>query len=241
MRALAVVTFVVACAHPKPVPVIGPAPRPAPIGELPGSPPAAPPTQQTRIDSPILILSASAEVEDRDPIPMQSRSVALGIMGHGGRYLGHDEGGFGPYVEVAATTRRWSYFAELGATKLTSKDTERTGVFTRGGIGVRWLARSFLFDSHGGVDMNLEAFAGLGQLRWERGEHVLRPDLGLGVSYQVRLLKPFKLALRVSARAYFAPNDRSAAPMAVCRGATCTTDAPRSQSSGLMALFGLVW
>ena len=74
MRALAVVTFVVACAHPKPVPVIGPAPRPAPIssvsprppespwpvpmrvmvwtpdgtqqiGELPGSPPAAPPTQ----------------------------------------------------------------------------------------------------------------------------------------------------------------------------------------------------
>ena len=74
MRALALVTLVVACAHPKPAPVISPAPRPAPIsaaapklpespwpvpmrvmvwtpdgtqqiGELPGSPPATPPTQ----------------------------------------------------------------------------------------------------------------------------------------------------------------------------------------------------
>ena len=184
---------------------------------------------------------ARADVEDRDPIPMQSTTVALGIMGHGGRYLGHYEGGFGPYLEVAATRRRWSYFAEFGATKLASKDTERTGLFPRGGVGVRWLARSFLFDEHGGVDMNLEAFAGLGQLRWEHGEHVLRPDLGVGVSYQIRLLKPFKLALRVSMRAYFAPNDHSAAPMAVCRGATCSTEAPRSSSSGLMALFGFVW
>jgi hypothetical protein len=183
---------------------------------------------------------ARAEGEDRDPIPMQGRTVALGIMGHGGRYLGHDEGGFGPYLEVAATSRRWSYFAELGATKLASKDTERTGLFPRGGIGVRWLARSFLFDGHGGIDMNLEAFAGLGQLRWDHGEHVLRPDLGVGVGYQIRLLKPWKLALRVSARAYFAPNDHSAAPMAVCRG-TCSTEVPRSSSSGLMALFGFVW
>jgi hypothetical protein len=172
---------------------------------------------------------------------MQRTTLAVGIMGHGGRYLGHDEGGFGPYLEVAATIRRWSYFVELGAAKLASKDTERTGVFTRGGVGVRWLARSFLFDEHGGIDMNLEAFTGLGQLRWEHGENVLRPDLGLGVSYQVRLLKPVKLALRVSARAYFAPNDHSAAPMAVCRGATCSSETPQSSSSGLMALFGFVW
>ena len=184
---------------------------------------------------------ARADGENRDPIPMPRTTVALGIMGHGGRYLGHDEGGFGPYLEIAATRRRWSYFAEFGATKLDNGNTERTGLFPRGGIGVRWLARSFLIDEHFGIDMNLEAFAGVGQLRWEHGENVLRPDLGLGVSYQIRMLKPWKLALRVSARVYVAPNDHSAAPMAVCRGATCATETPRSSSSGLMALFGFVW
>jgi hypothetical protein len=184
---------------------------------------------------------ARADVDDRDPIPMQRTTVAVGIMGHGGRYLGHDETGFGPYLEVAGTRNRWSYFVELGAARLKSEDTGGKGLYPRGGVGVRWLARSFLFDEHGGIDMNLEAFAGLGQLRWEHGDKVLRPDLGLGVSYQLRLLKPFKLALRVSARAYFAPNDHSAAPMAVCRGATCSTEVPRSSSSGLMAVFGVVW
>jgi hypothetical protein len=186
---------------------------------------------------------ARADVEDTDVIPVPRSEVAAGLVGHAGRYLGRSEGGFGPYVEVAAGRGRWQYFGELGATKLDlGKDpVERTGVFVRGGGGVRWLARSFRFDEAVAIDMNLEAFAGLGQLRWDHAEKVLRPDLGVGLGYQLRLLRWKKVTLRVSARAYFAPHDHSAAPAAACRGTTCTMPSASSSSSGLMALFGLAW
>lgn len=187
--------------------------------------------------------AARADVEDRDPIPPQTRSVAVGIMGHAGRYLGQTEGGWGPYLQLAAGSGRWQYFAELAANRLTSgkDEAERLGMFVRGGAGVRWLARSFMFDRRGSIDMNLEAFAGLGQLAFEHGEKVMRPDLGVGVGYQVRKLTSWKLSFNVTARAYFAPHDHSAAPMIACRGTTCSTDTAPSSSSGLMALFGCAW
>jgi hypothetical protein len=188
---------------------------------------------------------ARADVEDRDPIPPPARAVTAGIMGHGGRYLGQSEGGFGPFLELAAGSGRWQGFAELGAMRIKAgEDGEpgRKGMFVRGGAGVRWLARSFMFDEKGSIDMHLEAFAGLGQLRWDRAEHVMRPDLGVGVGYDVRMFQPWKIAFRLSARAYFAPHDHSAAPATACHGTTvCSMDPASSSSSGLMALFGLSW
>jgi hypothetical protein len=184
-----------------------------------------------------------ADVEDRDPVPPQTRSVATGIMGQGGRYLGRAAGAWGPFIEVAAGRGRFQYFAELAGMRITTGEDadQRRGMLLRGGAGVRWLARSFQLDERFSLDMNLEAFAGLGQLRWEQGERVLRPDLGVGVGYQVRKLAGWKLAMRVSARAYFAPHDHSAVPVS-CRSSTpCSMAAAPSSSSGLMALFGFAW
>ena len=190
-----------------------------------------------------LAAPARADVEDRDPVLPQTRQVAAGLIGHGGRYLGQSMGGWGPFVEVAAGRGRFQYFAELGGMRITIGEDadQRRGMFVRGGAGVRWLARSFQLDERISIDMNLEAFAGLGQLRWEQAERVLRPDLGVGLGYQVRKLAGWKLTMRVSARAYWAPHDHSAAPVS-CRSTTpCSTDAAPSSSSGLMALFGFAW
>lgn len=188
----------------------------------------------------VLVLAATpalADVETADPAPMPSRSIAAGIAGHGGRYLGRPEGGWGPFVEVALGHRRFQYLAELAVMPIGTGDDgpKRHGIAVRGGAVVRWLARSFVLADRLALEMHLEAFAGATQLRWEHAERAWRPDLGVGVGYQIRWIP--KVAFRLSARAYFAP-DRSTA--VACR-ATTPCDASPSSTTGLMALFGVAW
>ena len=190
----------------------------------------------------VLVLAttpARADVETTDPNPMPARSIAAGIAGHGGRYLGRPEGGWGPFVELALGHRRFQYLAELQVMPIKTGDDgpERRGLAVRGGVAVRWLARSFVLVDRLALEMHLEAFAGAAQLRWEHAERVWRPDLGVGVGYQIRWVP--KVAFRVSARAYFAPHDRSAAPTACLSTTPC--DRGPSSSTGLLATFGAAW
>ena len=182
---------------------------------------------------------ARADVETSDPAPMPARSIAAGIAGHGGRYLGRPEGGWGPFVEVALGYRRFQYALELAVMPIKTgyEGPERRGVAVRGGAVVRWLARSFVLTDRLALEMHLEAFAGAAQLRWENAERVWRPDLGVGVGYQIRWIPT--VAFRLSARAYFAPHDRSAAPTACLATTPCKPES--SSSTGLFALFGAAW
>ncbi len=187
----------------------------------------------------LAVTPARADVETADPMPMPARSIAAGVTGHGGWFQGRPEGGWGPYLEVALGHRRFQYAAELAITPIETGDDgpERRGMAIRGGAVVRWLARSFVLTENLALEMHLEAFAGATRLRWEHGERGWRPDLGVGVGYQVRWVP--KVAFRVSARAYFAPNEGPTTPSA-CRSTT-PCDPGSSSSTGLMALFGAAW
>jgi hypothetical protein len=183
----------------------------------------------------------AADVEDMKLPGLAKRSMTLGIVGHGGKLAGLDEGGWGPSLEFALGRERWQYFAEasLAFVKLGPEGERTGGRQIRGGLGVRWLARSFELGPRGTLDMHLEAFTGMSRFQFEGMNRFSRPDLGAGVGYQVRGFFGRKLAkqaaMRISARVFFAPTDERD-EMIACRG-TCSTSNGTS-NSGLMAVFG---
>lgn len=184
---------------------------------------------------------AHADDGEEEVVPMPRHAATLAIAGYSGKLSGLSEGGWGPNLELALGHRRWQYFVELGAAKVSigPEGHETDGSQVRGGVGVRWLARSFEIDRFGAVEMHLEAITGLEKFWWDDGNRLVRPDLGVGVGYQLRHFgKHDKLAFRLSARVMFAPADRTAAT-ALCRG-TCTMPASTS-NAGLGAVFGVQW
>jgi hypothetical protein len=187
----------------------------------------------------ILALSAgtaSAEVDD-ELAPMPHRQKTLSILGRAGVLAGQNEGGVGPNLELALGSGRWQYFVE-GALLVETFGPEAwhfAGYQGRGGVGVRWLARSFE-ELGDGTELALEAFAAVEHFWWSDGDRLTRPDFGAGFSWQIRELDG-RHALRVSTRVYFAPDRDS--KMAICRG---VCDAPSgSISSGIIATMGVAW
>jgi len=181
---------------------------------------------------------AVADDDDSDGLPpAPAHAVTLGVMGYGGRLAGVPQGGWGPDLELALGHDRWQYFVEAAAMRSTlGPDRDQlVGHAVRGGVGARWLARSFELGRTGTLDMHVEAFAGAARLSFDGMKRVSRPDLGVGVGYIIRRTERHQLGLRLSARIFFAPTDHEVAT-AVCRG-TCTTTADPS-SSGLMVVFG---
>ena len=83
----------------------------------------------------VVAAPARADVETADPSPMPARSIAAGIAGHGGRYLGRPIGGWGPYVEVAFGHRRFPTGARRGARAFRMPDGGSSVLF---GIGMLW-------------------------------------------------------------------------------------------------------
>jgi hypothetical protein len=166
--------------------------------------------------------------------------MAVQVVGHSSRLSGLAEGGWGPGLELALGHGRWQLLAEGSVAWVTAGpvDQEVHGRQLRGGGAVRWIARSFELMDFAAVEMALEAFAGVERFDWQGGGALVRPDLGVGVGWQIRTLKHHQLGFRSEARVFFAPTDRDAAT-AVCRG-TCTMPASTS-SAGLMAIFGAQW
>jgi hypothetical protein len=196
----------------------------------------------------LLIASpALAEVDDEALSPLAKRSITVGVGGHNGKLAGLDENGWGPNLELAIGRPRWQYFAEGGVArvKLGPVGDRTPGFKWRGGVGVRWLARSFELGDRGSIDMQLEAFTGVSRFQFEDLPRFTRPDLGFGVGYQVRGFfgdeRRKQAGLRVTMRVYFAPTSDvlEEIKMIACRG-TCPTTAGTS-NSGLMAGFGGVF
>ncbi|MBX3156706.1 MAG: hypothetical protein KF773_11940 [Deltaproteobacteria bacterium] len=177
--------------------------------------------------------------------PFRGRTVGVYVGGHGSRSGGMSLGGIGPTVDLAVGDGAFQYFAELGllAAQARIGDGEDArsirGYEGRAGIGVRWLARSFVMERDGAIEMLLEAFTGLEQFWWKEGGRLTRPDLGGGWAWQVRMRRS-KFMFRTSARVYFAPLDPDhAAP--ICRGSCMEAPATSRWSSGIMANMGVSW
>jgi hypothetical protein len=170
------------------------------------------------------------------------RSIGVFLGGGGSRLAGHSVGGLGPTVDLAVGDGRFQYFGELSlwfASVGAGTGQSVSGVEARAGVGVRWLARSFVMERDGAIEMILEAVSGVEQFWWKQGGRLTRPDFGAGWGWQVRLRK-HKFAFRTSARVFFAPSDPDDAT-AICRGECMQKPSAESWSSGLMVNMGAAW
>jgi hypothetical protein len=186
---------------------------------------------------------AHADVETSKVRPFPSSSMTVGVVGHAGKLAGITEGGWGPMIEFAIGGGRWQYLAEASLQwGHLGPDDEIDGRRVRGGLGVRWLARSFELGTRGAIDMHLEAVAGMSRYDFDGMDRIVRPDLGVGVGYLIRAFGHMRVnqaGLRVSARIFFAPTDRESV-MAACAG-TCPTMTNANTNTGFMGVFGGVF
>jgi hypothetical protein len=189
----------------------------------------------------LLASAGTAAADDGDAAdgpPVPHHAITVGGIGYGGRVAGVPEGGWGVDTELSLGQGRYQLFVEgavMGA--ILGEDTDRRhGLALRGAGGVRWLARTFEVNPGAVLDMHLEAFGGAVRVDVEDTDPVLRPELGVGVGYQVRKLSGRHLGFRLSARLWFSPTSKAMAT-AVCRG-SCPT-AGYDASSGLAVVFGV--
>jgi hypothetical protein len=187
---------------------------------------------------PSAALAESREPRRYDPVPPVALGVAAALHTH--KLAGLVESGHGVNLELALGRSRWQYFAEASwARVVVGPDDDMVGRQLRGGIGVRWLARSFRFEDLGSTDLVLEVFTGVQRFGWDGGGALARPDVGFGIGWQTGVvLKDRQILLRSVARASFAPVERErVAP--VCRG-SCTMPVHAS-NSGLTVHLGFQW
>ncbi len=183
--------------------------------------------------------SAAADDDEDGPElpPVPDRGIGFGVIAHSGMLGGIEESDVGPTIELALGKSRTQYYVDTSVTaaKLGRGDAAIDGSTMRGGAGLRWLARSFELGSNGAIDLHLEGFAGAARVKFEGMKRIWRPELGVGIGYQLRgYWKQNKrhVAFRVSARLYFAPVERDVA-MEACRG--CETRGGTNNSG--MAVF----
>lgn len=149
-------------------------------------------------------------------------------------------------LELALGSGRWQYFLEgalshtdAGSTMAGAPEYDAHGWTGRGGAGVRWLARQFVPDPDGAVELYLEAFTGIERYWWQDGGELTRPDLGAGIGMQVRAWSFHGLTMRLGMRVVFTPTDRDTA-LVSCRGSGCPVGTSTSVA-GLVAHLGVAW
>jgi hypothetical protein len=157
----------------------------------------------------ILLLAVLSRTAAADVHPVRPLSAAVYFSGYSGAVNGVGENGIGPTADLALGLGRTQVFLEGGVAWVNFGEIEPrpTGVMTRGGLGARWIARSFAFEDEGAIEMTLEAIAGASKIWWDAGGTLVRPDFGLGVAIQARKFRSPHASLRFQLRAYFAPTD----------------------------------
>jgi hypothetical protein len=149
--------------------------------------------------------------EDGDFVPLPKRSIGIAFGGHGTRIHGVSESGVGPSLELALGNDRWQYVAEGGfaTSNHTMPSTEAAigGHVWRAAGGVRWLARQFRPDSHGGIELFVLSLAGVQRYHLDDGMRLTRAELALGFGMQARIYKKPRLTFRIDARVLLTPND----------------------------------
>lgn len=197
------------------------------------------------------VAHADSSDDDDDPdgdfVPFRTKSMGIGGYGHGTRVGGRSESGFGPTLELAYGRGRWQYLAE-GAYASSSFDdpsspatsTEKMkidGHVWRGALGARFLARQFMPDSSGGVELFLLSLVGMEHFHYSGGSKLTRPEVALGMGVQGRVYQKPHLAFRLDIRLLFTPNDRDSA-LVSCRD-LCSKDS--GSNTGFMTGIAFAW
>lgn len=188
----------------------------------------------------ILLLAVLSRTAAADEVhPVKSLSAGLYFSGYGGGLNGVGESGMGPTAEVSFGSGRAHYFLEAGVAwmNLRALEPRESGFMTRGGLGARWIARSFDFDDEGAVEMAVDAVIGARKTWWESGGALVRPDISFGVGIQMRKFRKPHAAVRFHIRAYFAPADDDATVTARCTG-DCPSSSSSFTDSGMMFSIG---
>jgi hypothetical protein len=187
-----------------------------------------------------IVLSAAPAFADGGVHPVKTLSAGLYFSGYGGALNGVSESGMGPKAELALGDGRTQYFVEAGLAWVTLGEVEtyESGFMTRGGLGARWIARSFDFDDAGAVEMTLDAVLGASKVWWESSGELVRPELSFGVGLQMRKFSGPHASIRFNVRAYFAPTDDDAAtPVARCTS-DCESSAPIANGGMMFSIGG---
>jgi hypothetical protein len=193
------------------------------------------------------LLAGTAHADEDTPFhTAPGRALGLGVLGHASHIGGDVEGGFGPSVEYALGSGRWQYFGDLtaahvdaGSSMAGAPEVDASGWMGRAGIGVRWLARQFVPEPGGAIELYLEAVTGVERYWWQDGGRLTRPDLGAGIGMQIRAWELRGLTMRIGMRVVFTPTDRDAALVA-CRGSGCPMGTSTSVA-GLEGGLGFAW
>ncbi len=184
--------------------------------------------------------------DDGDYEPFPTRSIAIGGYGHVTHVANHEESGFGATLELAYGRGRWQYLAE-GSISGSERDPAMTslqvgeerisGHVWRGTVGARWLARQFMPDSSGGIELFLLSLAGLEHYHYDGGSKLTRPEVAFGVGIQGRVYKKPRLAFRLDMRLLFTPDEEDSA-FVRCRD-LCTTQ--QRSTTGFMTGMAFAW
>lgn len=183
---------------------------------------------------------ADPEPEQPEVEPFRRFSAAIYFAGHGGAINGVNEGGMGPGAEVALGSGRKQLFVEGALAWLTAgvaPDYTR-GFMVRGGVGARWIARSFDIERDGGIEMIFDGVVGAQKMWWD-DVTIVRPEISGGVGLQVRKYRTPGFAIRFTIRVFFAPTD-DVIPMktaARCQK-PCEQTTPSHTNGGIMFAIG---
>jgi hypothetical protein len=175
--------------------------------------------------------------------PFPRLGLAGGVTVRASRLGGQPETGVGLTFELAAGRGRWQYFVEgSGSTSRVSTSTVDPnatigGNVWSGGLGVRWLARQFRFNSAAGFELLLLSRAGYQRYSLDDNTRLGRPELAFGFGIQGRKYKRPRLAFRIDMRVLFTPNDAEDM-LASCRG-RCMNEV--GSSTGFSTGIGFAW
>jgi len=183
----------------------------------------------TALGAPALADEEPDDEEDEAYVGNHKMSVMTGMLVHGGRIGGRAESGVGLTLETAYGRGRWQYLAE-GAVSTSNKDAlilspgaePISGNQLRAGLGLRWIARQFLLDGTGGIELFLATAVAVQRFSHDNGDRLVRPEVALGFGFQARKVRNPRLTMRLDVRVAFTPNDRDSA-FVRCRG-TCAMD-----------------
>lgn len=159
--------------------------------------------------------------------------VGVSMLVRASGHVGASEGGGGALLEVSRRRGRLVYFGDLGLS-LVGAAHRGTGFATQLLGGVRVIPRSFVADEVT-FELALDLFAG-GEMMHFSGDDVMRPLIGAGAGWQVRMHETKSILIMVRLFAAPALSDPEAP---VCRG-TCAED-DHETAIGFMGVFGGSW
>jgi hypothetical protein len=196
-----------------------------------------------RIALAVCALGTTAQADSEHRVrPVRPVSFAVSYAAHESKLAGLDERGSGPQLEAALGAGAWQAFAEGSVSRVSLGEDDMPfarGGRWRGGIGVRWIARSFELENFFAPELAFEVVTGMQHYDWDAGGTLQRGDIGVGVAWQGRFFaRKQQFGLRMSARVMYAPAGRDHVA-ALCTGSCELPGA--TTNTGLTGVMGIVW